>query len=852
MNITPSFRFFGWLAANFVASVCLSASAVPLPAPVSVPRFTHPGAGQTFYFVLTDRFTNGNPANDTGGIAGGAEQHGFDPTRIGYFHGGDLAGLTARLDYLKRLGATAIWITPPLTNNPVQLGSAGYHGYWITDFLRVDAHLGTNDEYREFIRQAHARGLRVYMDIVINHSADIIQYADGDTRYRDKVASPYRDDHGRPFDDRAVAYNGLNDPTVFPSLSAETSFPRRPVVGRAAATVKNPAWLNDVTLYHNRGNSTFAGESALNGDFVGLDDLFTEHPRVVRGFIEVFSQWLDYGIDGYRIDTVRHVNAEFWQAFGPAIRTRARALGRPDFLQFGEAANGAGDPVFLSEFSTSTIPLDATIDFGFFVAARKFVSQAGTAAALADFFAQDDHYTDHDSNVHSTTTFLGNHDAGRFGYFLQQDNPGASAAQLADLVRLGHGLLLLSRGQPVLYYGDEQGMIGQGGDDMKAREDMFASQSPEFRNASLLATTKTGADDKFDETHPFYRFIARLNSLRAAHRALRTGAMIPRAASAPEIFSFSRLDRSERVEYVVALNNSRTTTVTASIPTSQPPGGILAPLFDSRRPESDGGDPLTAGAGGAVQVTLPPLQFAVWRATASLPSPAPLQIALVNPSAGASLTINATEVDGLTFPTRQEIRAEVSGGDGVAEVTFALARSSRPGQLDLLGTDDAPPYRVFWSPPADLAPGEEIAFLAAANDLRGHLVTTQSGAIKLAPTKVAFGIKDSKTPHLTKVAPTQVSVEAGATITLSVEAEGSGALEFQWLHDGEQIVGATSKSFSAAHAGATDAGEYRVLVHNLAGTCIGPVTSVTVSGARQIERHAAFPSQFVASRPIEV
>ena len=197
------------------------------------------------------------------------------------------------------------------------------------------------------------------------------------------------------------------------------------------------------------------------------------------------------GIDGYRIDTVRHVNTAFWQAFSPAIRAHAREIGRPDFVQFGEIYNDAGDPAVLAEFSTNTIPIDTALDFGFFKAARDFVAKAGTGAALDDFFARDDYYTDHDSNVHTTTTFLGNHDAGRFAYFLQQDNPGAPPEQLLDLVKLGHGLLYLARGQPVIYYGDEQGMIGRGGNDMQARESLFASQAPAFRDASLLGTTWT-------------------------------------------------------------------------------------------------------------------------------------------------------------------------------------------------------------------------------------------------------------------------------------------------------------------------------------------------------------------------
>ncbi len=156
----------------------------PVAQPVAVPRLIHPGAGQTIYFVLTDRFANGNPANDRGGLAGGPDEHGFDPTRISHFHGGDFAGLASRLDYLKGLGVTAVWVTPPFKNKPMQRGSAGYHGYWILDFLQVDPHLGTNDEFSAFVRQAHARGLKVYMDIVVNHTADVIQPTGG-TAYVD-------------------------------------------------------------------------------------------------------------------------------------------------------------------------------------------------------------------------------------------------------------------------------------------------------------------------------------------------------------------------------------------------------------------------------------------------------------------------------------------------------------------------------------------------------------------------------------------------------------------------------------------------------------------------------------------
>ncbi len=806
-----------------------AAPAVAAPSAPAVPRFTHPGAGQTYYFLLTDRFANGRTDNDTGHLPGGADDHGFDPTRISHYHGGDFAGLTARLDYLQGLGVTDLWITPPFTNQAMLNGSAGYHGYWITDFLHVDPHLGTDGEFMEFIRQAHARHLRVTVDIVVNHTGDVIRYPHGATAYVDQVTAPLRDARGRPIDERAAAWNGLGDPAAFPALSAETSFAYRPEVAPAWRHLKQPEWLNDVTLYHNRGHSTFRGPSSIYGDFGGLDDVMTEHPRVVQGFTALFGDWLERAhLDGFRIDTVRHVNAEFWQAFMPAIRARARAVGRPDFLSFGEVANDLGDVTLLSEFSTNQ-PLDATLDFPFRDAARAFVSRGGPARAFADFIAQDDLYTDHDSNVHSSTTFLGNHDGGRFGYYLRQDNPHASAAELAALVRLGHGLLLLSRGQPVLYYGDEQGMVGRGGDDQQAREDMFAAKAPPFRDAPLLATTRTGADDKFDPHHPFYRLIAGLNALRASTPALRTGAMIMRDAGSEEVVAFSRIDRRERVEYLVALNHSRTGAVAVSLPTAQAPGARLRRVFDSRTPEQPGDETVTADALGKVAVTLPRLGFAVWRADRPLAAAdqAPV-IALVAPASGAKLEFTSREVDGQVINSRQEIRAEVTGGDGVAEVTFLMTRASRPGQFELLGVDDAPPYRVFWRPPPDLAPGDELTFFATVDDLRGHRASTRIDRLQVAPHRLQFGIRGAEVPRLTRQPAASVTAQEGETQTLAVEAAGTAPLEYQWLRDGMELPGATEASLGIRVTPAT-AGTYHVLVRNRAGTVLSAGTEISIA-----------------------
>src|SRR4051794_34784373 len=143
---------------------------------------------ERFYFVMADRFANGDTGNDHGGLTGGFEVTGFDPTRKGWYHGGDLKGMTSKLDYIRGLGTTAIWLTPIFKNKAVQaldtpFPSAGYHGYWITDFTQVDPHLGSNADLKALVSEAHRRGMKVFFDIITNHTADVIKYGDGNFDY---------------------------------------------------------------------------------------------------------------------------------------------------------------------------------------------------------------------------------------------------------------------------------------------------------------------------------------------------------------------------------------------------------------------------------------------------------------------------------------------------------------------------------------------------------------------------------------------------------------------------------------------------------------------------------------------
>ena len=693
------------------------------------PVLQHPVQDDILYFTIPDRFSDGTDANDCGDYSGtcvvnDAQEnvltHGFLPADQGYYHGGDLAGLRARLDYLADLGITAIWVGPIYKNKTVQPDSnnlygfsSGYHGYWIRDFLQVDPHLGTNQTFKDLVDDAHARGIKVFMDIVTNHTADVIQL-DGNAGYRNKTDFPYLDADGAPFNDSDFAYFGQTDDN-FPDVT-QNSFPYNPVVPAGEENAKNPAWLNDPFLYHNRGDSGFVNENSLYGDFFGLDDLWTERKEVVEGMIDIFKTWItEFGVDGFRIDTTKHVNIEFWQKFGPDIMAHAEAEGIDHFFAFGEVFDQQFGPPFLSEFSTRG-QLQSTIDFAFQLAARDFASQSGATDNLRDFFTRDDYYTDADSNAYAMPTFIGNHDMGRIGYFLTQDNSGAPDAELLARSKLAHGLMFFARGQPVIYYGDEQGFVGDGGDKL-ARQDMFPSDVPEYNDDDLIGTDATTTDDNFDSSHPIYQALSSYAGIYQAHPALRRGAQIHRVSVAgPGVYAFSRIERAEKVEYIVAFNNAKSAS-NAATPTFYPAGV----QFDLIYSEGGGSVPttLTTGADGSLPVSVPPLGLVIYKASQPIPSRSQAPgIAINTLSNDQVIILPVKSQDGHDIVERIEVGATVSPANIFAEVTFAV--SVNGGAYEPIGTDDNPSYRVFY-PVTDLPEGATLSFKAIVDDLSGNL-----------------------------------------------------------------------------------------------------------------------------------
>jgi glycosidase len=605
--------------AALAAMAVLAATSAPASAdaPLEAVR-ARPAAGELIYFLLPDRFENGDPANDRGGFKGDRLKTGFDPASKSFYHGGDLKGLIARLDYIKGLGATAVWVGPVFKNKPVQGApgqeSAGYHGYWITDFTRIDPHFGTNADFKALVDAAHARGLKVYMDIIANHTADVIQYRERDASgafpYRSRADYPYSRKGGASGAAINPGFAGDQDSSAanFAKLT-DAAFAYTPFVPAGEEHLKVPDWLNDPIYYHNRGNTTFKGESARFGDFVGLDDLFTEHPRVREGMIAIYRQWIeDFGIDGYRIDTARHVDPGFWQAFIPPMLEAAKARGIPNFTIFGEVAREEPSNGYIAQY-TRRDGYPAVIDFAFQSSVRAVLGQGKGTDVLAELFDGDVLYEGGEQAALAMPTFLGNHDMGRFSSLIRHDRPGISAAELEARVRLAHVMLLTLRGSPVVYYGDEQGFIGDGNDN-DAREDMFPSRTASYLDNPIIDADRPGAADHFDPAHPFYRLIHDLAALRGAHPALARGRQVVRSyGDTPGLFSVSRFDHETGAEYLIAFNTSDAPIRGASVVGTS--AQTLETLF--------GNCPAQVSAPGSVTLELPAFGSAVCRLIPSSP-----------------------------------------------------------------------------------------------------------------------------------------------------------------------------------------------------------------------------------------
>ena len=655
---------------------------------------------EMIYFVMLDRFANGDSTNDAGsaGFSANVNQTGFLPSDPGYFHGGDIKGLTNQVGYIKSLGFTAIWVTPIVRQNTVQGGSAAYHGYWGLGFDQVDSHFGTMQDWKTFVATAHSSGLKVILDIVVNHTGDIIKYGTGNYSYTSSTTAPYKDANGIVFNPVTVA--GLY---TFPKLSSTTSFSKKPYVDSWQSSAKSPTWLNDVTNYHNRGDSTWSGESVQWGDFYGLDDLFTESPTVVNGWIGVFQKWItDTGIDGFRIDTAKHVNEAFWRSFLPAMRAAAASAGKSNFPMWGEVYDG--NPVGTS-YWIKNAGWNQVLDFPFQSRVTSFVIN-GDSNNITALLNDDDLYTTATTNAKNLGTFLGNHDMGRIGSFLSQQNMTAASVLAQD--KLAHALLFGLRGNPIVYYGDEFGL--KGGNDKAARQDLFATQVSAWKTETRIGGSPIGIKSSFVTSNTLQATMRTLTSLRTNYPVFASGPLVVRYA-ADGLVVVSRLDTNTSTEYLAVFNSNG---ISKRVPVVHSTVGATWKLLAGT------GSVSTSRSVTTVQANA--YGFGFFKASKALATPTGVSVTLNTPntySGDSSLIALSASVAGSAFNT----------------VEF-FVQTSANGAWQSLGTDDSPTaallngvssglYRVMPTK-AQFTKGANLNFKAVVTGINGVTATSST------------------------------------------------------------------------------------------------------------------------------
>ena len=332
------------------------------------------------YFMMTDRFFDGNESNNT---ASGTDTYGDNP---GLYHGGDFAGVTAKLDYLQDLGVNTIWLTPIVKNiagvTVTDEGkedvpyNAAYHGYWASDFTKLNPTMGTTEEFKTMISEAHKRGMRIMVDIVVNHA-------------------------------------GYGTESTFADMLRDKS----------------------------------VSEGDIKSWQSGLPDFATEKADVRAKLVEWQTSWMkDYGVDYFRVDTVKHVDSTTWAALKNStteVNPSFKMIG--EYFGAGYASNGS---------SLGTGQMDADLDFDFNDQATSFVS--GNISSVEKFLSARNSAL---NNAYMTGQFLSSHDEDGFKASLI-NGKGYTEDEATSAALVAATLQLTAKGIPVIYYGEEVGLSG--------------------------------------------------------------------------------------------------------------------------------------------------------------------------------------------------------------------------------------------------------------------------------------------------------------------------------------------------------------------------------------------------------
>ena len=574
-----------------LASAHASADALHVPSP--------DWRDQVIYFVMTDRFDDGDASNNDQGAGE------YDPADSRRYSGGDLRGITRRLDYVRGLGATALWITPPVANqwwNP-ETNYGGYHGYWAEHFMQVDAHAGSLEDYRDLSRALHRAGLYLVQDIVVNHTANYFAY----DRWNE-----YDPAHGFR---RIADSRGRNAPTQPP-------FDRNDARDAAQRAQGIYHWTPDISDYNDLMRLP-------RFQLAGLDDLATDNPVVRDALRASYGFWIrEVGVDAFRVDTAFYVSPDYFEDFlhaddarAPGIARVAAGTGRDAFHVFGEGfatdrayedtqarridaymradtartgppsaatphegtgTEGGGTedgPDARERDPTARGRLPGMLNFPLYQTLGDVFARGRPTAELA-------HRIDSMMRVHARPhlmpTFIDNHDVDRF---LASGSDAALRQALLAMLTLP--------GIPTIYYGTEQGFTAP-------RASMFAGGHG------------SGGRDHFDTDAPLYRYLQRAIALRRGHpvfsRGVPTVLASSRAAPGPLAYRMTH----DGAQALVAFNTDDAPAL-LHVATGLPTGTRLQAVFDIDAPAGDA----AVAADGTLTLVLPPRAGRVWLAGAA-------------------------------------------------------------------------------------------------------------------------------------------------------------------------------------------------------------------------------------------
>jgi glycosidase len=468
---------------------------------------------QIIYFVMIDRFANGDTSNDV--LTDSGIESGMVNSK---YNGGDIQGLIDQLDYIKELGATAIWVTPPVANQwwDGSVNYGGYHGYWARDFKKVEEHFGDVELYKKFVEEAHKRGMYVIQDIVANHTGNFLIYKNG-RYFLNNQSVPTNKPDQYPFN-----MNDYNDPEQ-----------RKLNVYHWPSEIKNP--------------------NQYNTEFSQLDDLNTENPLVIEALKDSYTFWIEEAdIDGFRIDTAIYVPNEFWEEFlngENGIYEIAQKVEKNDFLTYGEAWITPQPFTNVAEKSLNEymeIGFNSMLDFPLQTDIKRVFKEGKPTSYLEYRLNQrETMYKDPSRMI----TFIDNHDMDRF-------------LKGSDINSLKQALTFIFTipGIPTIYYGTEQNFV-------------------ETRAAMFEQGFASGGVDHFDTTTPTFQYIKELTELRKNIPTFRYGKVEVLFADelGPGPFIYKVKDESK--SYIILMNTSSNKKHATDVDLGIDEGTILKPIL---------------------------------------------------------------------------------------------------------------------------------------------------------------------------------------------------------------------------------------------------------------------------------